>query len=130
MAATAPASFSVARRTCELIALGEPAGIQSFRFAWLKQRQVDRVAHRQVTGVVRVQVVARIELRLELLRQRRIPRRQVEIDQTAVRPGRASPLVQRLPPGFPFWFFMIFSQSTGSNTWIAAFTTKFFTRSR
>src|SRR5262249_1975579 len=50
-----------------------------------EQTQVDRVGHRLVAGIARMQVVARVVGREKLLRIARIARRLVEIDHAVVR---------------------------------------------
>mgnify|MGYP006210008913 CR=1 FL=1 len=58
-----------------------------------KDRQIDRIRHLLVSGVVRVQVVARIVRGKEAARLRRIARSEVEVDHRVERAGRADPLV-------------------------------------
>ena len=62
---------------------------------WLEEIEVDGVGHRFVSGIVRMQVIARIVGGDELLRVAGIARHLVEIDDARRRPGGPNPLVDR-----------------------------------
>src|SRR5947209_2163502 len=66
-----------------------------------KQPQVDRIRHRLIPRIVGVQMVARIERRLQLFRILRVPRRRLEIHDAVEFAARANPVVHRRPHLFP-----------------------------
>src|SRR2546423_12223620 len=66
------------------------------RTACLEEREIDRVPHRLIAGVARMEVVARIVLAEELLWIAGIARGIVEIDDAVVALAVPNPLVERL----------------------------------
>src|SRR5215831_15681368 len=75
------------------------SGRQTRRF---EQPEIDRGGHRLISRVVHVQVVARVELLLNLRRLRGIAHRRVEVDYAVVRLAGPDELVHRLTFGFAF----------------------------
>src|SRR3979490_1297587 len=69
----------------------------------LEQTEVDRLRHRLVSSVVRMQVVARLERCQELLRIIRITWCFVEVDDGIVRLARSDPFVDRLALCFAYF---------------------------
>src|SRR5919204_5526360 len=66
------------------------------RLSPLEEREIDRLSHRLVSGVARVQVVAGIVRLEKLLGIVRVARRLVEIDDAIVGVPGPNPLVQSL----------------------------------
>src|SRR5919106_3441594 len=62
-----------------------------------EQLQIDRVGHRLVARVLRVEVVARVEVGPDVLGIARVTRRGVEVDHTIESAARADPPIDRLP---------------------------------
>src|SRR5205814_7129314 len=76
--------------------------VVSSKLLLLEQPQVDDVRHRLVSRIVHVQVVARVELRLNSCRCVRIADGRVEVDDAVVGFAGPDPLVDRLSLGFAF----------------------------
>ena len=76
------------------------ADVDAGGLADLEQGEVDRVRHRLVPGVARVQVIARIVRGQEFLRIARIARDLVEIDHRVVGVAGPNPAVDGLPLRF------------------------------
>src|ERR1700722_16757627 len=60
-----------------------------------EDRKIDRIRHRLITRVVRVQVVAGVELRANFLRVARVARRRFEIHHRVERAAGSYPGIQR-----------------------------------
>ena len=62
-------------------------------FFCFEDREIHGLSHGFIAGVVRVQVIAGIELRFESLRILRIAGRRLEIHDRVERPGLSNPIV-------------------------------------
>src|SRR4029078_8943081 len=94
-----PASSSRASRRAA--ALAPPSGTVPRSLAG-EQAEVDRVGHGLVPRVVHVQVVAGIELLLDLRGRGGIADSRIEIDDAVVRLAGSNPVVDGLALGFAF----------------------------
>ena len=66
----------------------------------LEDSEVDRVGHRLIAGIVRVEMIFRREARQESAGLIGIAHNRIEVDHAVKRSAGSDPFVDRLPSGF------------------------------
>src|SRR5882757_2331914 len=81
-----------------------PEGERS-RLLWLQgeELQVDGIAHCFVTGIVRMEMIARVDVGQECVGMIGVPHRGFEVDETVDNAAGANPFVHGLADGFAFF---------------------------